>query len=184
MPICHKIKLITSWKNGTPVHHSKWTTETTKNPCLDFLCSLPIFSLVQETKPVNYDYFISSEDIQVGYSDFYSKLLQNALRFENLSPVAKAYSEIDDLFSKTEDTLVEDEESYFDENKFNQILKFTVFENNPLQQVDFELLAEIYQAKLECEQEEEEEEEEEQEEEEEEGEFIICKYSKFKNKAH
>jgi hypothetical protein len=180
MPICHKIKVITSWKNGTPVYHSKWTTETTTNSCLDFLCSLPIFSLTQETKPVNYDYFISREDIQVGYSDFYSKLLQNALRFENLSPLCKAYSEIEDLFSNKETEDEEDEESYYDEIKFNQILKCTVFENNPLQQVDFELLAELSQQ--EDDSEEEEEEEEEDDDDDEDG-FIKCKYSKF-NKAH
>ena len=199
MPICFKIKIITTWKNGSPINHSKFnnekvTDETTSN----FLCCLPIFSLIQENQQANYEYFLSSEDINVGYSDIYSRLLQHALPIEKTSEkLVNAYKDVEDLYQETllNEEKEREENIFFEQLKFDKIVKVTIYEYNPLKQPNLDELidnsnqfnvnisssSQGNQKQIENDKDEEEEQEEQEEEEDED---YIPKYSKYNNSSY
>eukprot|EP01080_Neovahlkampfia_damariscottae_P005815 gene5815-9638_t len=211
MPICFQLKLVTTWKNGTPINHSKYDNETIVNDTYpNYLCCLPIFSLIEENKPANYQYFISSEDISVGYSDFYSRLLQHALPIEKISEnLASAYNDVEYLHNETvnQEREIEQEEQekfFFEQLKVDEIVKITIFEYNPLKQQNIDELFESQKQPSSSSEEEEEEEEEDdldEEEEEDDEDFYsdeeeeegsnqrpckkyVCKYSRYNKQLY
>jgi hypothetical protein len=137
MSLHQTIKLLSTWRHGEPT--SVVTDLETFNKPLDYIYAFPVFGSGENN--LKFDYLLCVKDFDVGFSDSVSKLLQK----KKVSKILEMLRE----HAHRKYELEEEEEEKEEETIF--------MEKNPLQQLDFELLAQLQQDSSEEISEEEEE---------------------------